>query len=71
MTETVAAAASNTGLSESTTNSVFGQAVSFTATVRPATAGLPTPGGSVSFFDNGNVNTITHKISLLLEEAIK
>ncbi len=53
--ETVAPAASTTALTESSPTSVFGQSLSLEAAVNPATPGLGTPGGSVSFFDNGNL----------------
>jgi hypothetical protein len=47
-----APAATTTSVTSSADPSVFGQPVTFTATV--STAGLGTPTGSVQFFDNGN-----------------
>lgn len=44
-----------TALIASITSSVFGQAVTFTATVSPQTAGAQAPAGSVSFMDGSTV----------------
>ncbi len=53
--EKVAPAASTTALTESSPTSVFGKSLTLEASVNSATPGLGTPGGSVSFFDNGNL----------------
>jgi hypothetical protein len=42
-----------TSLSSSANPSVFGQSVTFSATVTPQTSGAPTPTGMVSFLDGG------------------
>ncbi|HVE57561.1 MAG TPA: Ig-like domain repeat protein, partial [Pyrinomonadaceae bacterium] len=52
LTFTLAAAATTTSVTSSADPSVFGQPVTFTATV--ATAGLGTPTGNVQFFDGAN-----------------
>jgi hypothetical protein len=49
LTFTLAPAATTTGVTSSADPSVFGQSVTFTATV--STAGLGTPSGNVQFFD--------------------
>ena len=43
---------SNTSLAFTPSSSVYGQSVTFTATVAPATPGDPTPTGTVAFFDH-------------------
>ena len=52
LTFTLAPAATTTGVTSSADPSVFGQPVTFTATV--TTAGLGTPTGNVQFFEDGN-----------------
>jgi hypothetical protein len=52
LTFTLAPAATTTSVTSSADPSVFGQPVTFTATV--ATAGLGTPSGNVQFFEDGN-----------------
>ena len=52
LTFTLAAAATTTSVTSSADPSVFGQPVTFTATV--STAGLGTPTGTVQFFDGAN-----------------
>ncbi len=52
LTFTLAPAATTTGVTSSADPSVFGQPVTFTATV--STAGLGTPTGNVQFFEDGN-----------------
>jgi uncharacterized repeat protein (TIGR01451 family) len=51
--QTVNKASSTTVLTSSANPSVFGQPVTFTATVTAAAPGAGTPGGSVRFLDNG------------------
>jgi hypothetical protein len=51
LTFTLAPATTTTGVTSSADPSVFGQPVTFTATV--STAGFGTPSGNVQFFDNG------------------
>ena len=48
---TVSKAASSTTIVSNPQPSVFGQPVQFTATVHPATAGIVSPGGNVTFYD--------------------
>jgi hypothetical protein len=52
LTFTLTPAATTTSISSSANPSVFGQSVTFTATV--STAGLGTPSGNVQFFDGAN-----------------
>jgi len=52
LTFTLAPAATTTGVTSSANPSVFGQSVTFTATV--STAGLGTPSGNVQFFDGAS-----------------
>ena len=49
LTKTVAQAATTVALTSSANPSIYGQAVTFTATVASSTTGTPT--GSVTFFD--------------------
>jgi hypothetical protein len=54
-TQTVTQASTNTALASSQSPSVFGQAVTFTATVTPAAPGAGSPTGSVTFnFGDGS-----------------
>jgi hypothetical protein len=55
--------ATTTALTSSADPSVFGQAVTFTATVSAVTPGLPTPQGSVDFVDT-TTNTDLGKVQL-------
>ncbi len=55
--QTVTQAATITTVMSSSNPSTYGQSVTFTATVSPATSGLPTPTGSVQFaIDGSNFN---------------
>ena len=58
----VAKSSSTTTLTPSTTNPVFGQSVTFTATVLPVSPGAGTPTGTVQFF-NGTTSLGTGTLS--------
>lgn len=52
--QVVGKANTTTGLTSSQNPSVFGQPVTFTATVAPVAPGAGTPTGTINFFDGGN-----------------
>ncbi|MBI5031486.1 MAG: Ig-like domain repeat protein [Chloroflexi bacterium] len=54
LTQVVTKANTTTALSSSVNPSVFGQSVTFTATVNATLPGAGTPTGSVQFYDNGS-----------------
>ncbi len=55
LTQTVSKAATTTGITSSVNPSVFGQAVTFDATVAVTNPGAGTPTGTVSFFDGATL----------------
>jgi hypothetical protein len=58
LNQTVGQSASSTTITSSGNSSVFGQAVTFTATVAASGSGLPTPSGTVTFTDQTTGTTL-------------
>ncbi len=63
-------AAVNVGLTSATNPSVFGQAVSFTATLAAAPPGGGTPSGTVSFLDGGNPIAGCTNVAVVAGQAV-
>jgi hypothetical protein len=71
VTETVNKAQTNTVLTSSSSSTVWGQSITFTAVVSVVTPGAGTPTGTVTFMDGGTVlGTATLKVVNGVDEAI-